>query len=205
MNKNVLNFKLILIGDTSVGKTSLMYKYTKNEFPEQFQSTIGIDTIFKNITYKGFKINVRIYDTAGQEKYRSIIKNYFKGSNGVFVFFDLTNKKSFDNLNSWIKDIDENIDNKDYKFLILGNKNDLINIHQVSDNDIAQFEKNNGFKIIKTSARTGDGVKEAFEQMFDQIMDNKSEEIIYKEFCSNYDKKILLKNNKVKSSNAECC
>ena len=205
MNKNVLNFKLILIGDTSVGKTSLMYKYTKNEFPEQFQSTIGIDTIFKNITYKGFKINVRIYDTAGQEKYRSIIKNYFKGSNGVFVFFDLTNKKSFDNLNSWIKDIDENIDNKDYKFLILGNKNDLINIHQVSDNDIAQFEKNNGFKIIKTSARTGDGVKEAFEQMFDQIMDNKSEEIIYKEFCSNYDKKILLKNNKVKSSNVECC
>ena len=205
MNKNVLNFKLILIGDTSVGKTSLMYKYTKNEFPEQFQSTIGIDTIFKNITYKGFKINVRIYDTAGQEKYRSIIKNYFKGSNGVFVFFDLTNKNSFDILKSWIKDIDENIDNKDYKFLILGNKNDLINIHQVSDNDIAQFEKNNGFKIIKTSARTGDGVKEAFEQMFDQIMDNKSEEIIYKEFCSNYDKKILLKNNKVKSSNAVCC
>ena len=100
MNKNVLNFKIILIGDTSVGKTSLMYKYTKNEFPEQFQSTIGIDTIFKNITYKGFKINVRIYDTAGQEKYRSIIKNYFKGSNGVFVFFDLTNKNSFDNLKS---------------------------------------------------------------------------------------------------------
>ena len=141
MKENVLNFKIILIGDTSVGKTSLMLKYTKDSFTEQFQSTIGIDTGFKDISYKGFKINVRIFDTAGQEKFRSIIKNYFRGCNGIFLFFDLTNKNSFVNLKSWIEEIGETINNKDYKLLILGNKSDLINIEEVSDKDIDEFEK----------------------------------------------------------------
>ena len=204
-NKNVLNFKFIIIGDTSVGKTSLLFKYINNEFPQTFKSTIGVDAKFKEITYKGFKIKVRIYDTAGQEVYKSIVKNYFRNCDGIFLVFDLTNKYSFNNLKMWMEEIESNISKEKINLVILGNKSDLLNIYQVFDNDIEEFENNKGVKIIKTSARNGDGIKEAFENMFDILFSNKNEEEIYQEYCHNYRRKISLKNNKVKSSNINCC
>ena len=208
MNKNdkyVLNLKFIIIGDTSVGKTCLLFKYIYDEFPQTFKSTIGVDAKFKEITYKGFKINARIYDTAGQEAYKSIVKNYFRNCDGIFLVFDLTNKYSFDSLQMWIEEIDSNISKEKKNLVILGNKSDLLNIYQVFDNDIDEFEKNNGVKIIKTSARNGDGIKEAFENMFDILFHNKNDEEIYQEYCQNYYRKISLKKKKVNNSNINCC
>ena len=179
-------------------------KYTDDVFKDIFQTTIGVDHKIKEITIKGYKIRATIYDTAGQEKFRSIIKNYYRNNNGIFLVFDLTNLKSFENLNIWIKEINSSVINKN--IIILGNKNDLNDIIEVTDEDILDFEQKSGLQIIKTSAKEGRNIKQAFEKMFDLIIRNKSEEQIYNEFCRNYKKRKLLENNTYSDkSKVNCC
>ena len=200
---NILNLKYILVGDTSVRKTSLFRRYTEDKFDDMFQSTIGIDSKIKEITIKGYKINIHIFDTAGQEKFKSLIKNYFRNNNGIFIAFDLTNKKSFENIKYWIDEIKSSqIDNN---IIILGNKSDLNEIIQVTDEDIKEFEKNNDMQIIKTSAKNNINIEQAFEAMFDLVIKNKNNEEIYSEFCPNYNKKKLMENNQINNSIVRCC
>ena len=200
---DILNLKYILVGDTSVGKTSLFRRYTEDKFDDMFQSTVGIDSKIKEITIKGYKINIHIFDTAGQEKFKSLIKNYFRNNNGIFIVFDLTNKKSFENINYWMNEIrSTQIGNNT---VILGNKSDLNEIIQVTDEDINEFEKNNDIQIIKTSAKNIINIEQAFEAMFDLVIRNKNEEEIYSEFCPNYSKKKLMENNQINNSIVRCC
>ena len=200
---NVLHLKFILVGDTSVGKTSLFRRYTEDKFDEIYEPTIGIGSKIKEITIKGYKINSHIFDTAGQERFKSLIKNYFRNNNGIFIAFDLTNKKSFENIKYWIDEIKSSqIDNN---IIILGNKSDLNEIIQVTDEDIKEFEKNNDIQIIKTSAKNNINIEQAFEAMFDLVIRNKNEEEIYSEFCPNYNKKKLMENNQINNSIVRCC
>ena len=153
MDENVINMKYIMLGDSSVGKTCIIYKYVDNFLPSNYNSTIGIDCKIKLFEYKGYKMKLTIYDTAGQERFRTIIKNYFHNCDGIFLVFDLTNKNSFNNLKSWIDEIKES-KGKDFSdIVILGNKCDLSNIYQVSDEDIDNFKEENNIDIIKTSAK----------------------------------------------------
>lgn len=200
---NVLNIRFIIIGDSCVGKSCLINKYIKNEFKPTFHSTVGIDLKIKEIKIKGFKINFHIYDTAGQERFRSLIKNYYKGKDGAFLVFDLNNKESFDNLSLWLDEIKEK-GNKNMKLIILGNKNDLKDIRQVTEKEIEEFKNRNGLKVIETSALSGEGINEAFEEMFNLITENMNNEDIYQKYCFNYNKKLLLKQNKNKSD-LTCC
>ena len=113
-DKNYIIKKIILIGDAGVGKSSLFLKYDSNKFLDNYNSTIGIDYIFKNIEKEKYNLRLQIYDTAGQERYRSLIPNYIKNSDGIFLIFDLTKKQTFDSLEKWLglikeqKEIDKN-------------------------------------------------------------------------------------------------
>ena len=122
-----MNMKLIFIGDPSVGKTSLLRRFTSEEdYDKNTPSTLGVDFTFKDFQVFEKTVKLQIWDTAGQEKYRSLINSYYRHSNGIIMVFDLTDKQSFENLlGRWIPTIVSNLGNMIPKFLILGNKQDL--------------------------------------------------------------------------------
>ena len=202
---NELNLKFIFLGDSSVGKTSIVEKYVENKYQETRQTTVGIDFKISILNFKKHKIKITISDTAGQEKFRTIATNYIKNCQGIFLVFDLSNKTSFESINYWINLINEKKNLDELKIIILGNKSDLTNIREISKEEISEFTKINNYKVIETSAKTGKGIKEAFEALVDLVFENKTEEEIYNLYCPNYDKKILLNNNNNENSNVHCC
>ena len=202
---NELNLKFIFLGDSSVGKTSIVEKYTKKKFCDSLQSTVGIDFKLSIMTFKGHKIRINISDTAGQERFRTIAKNYIHNSDGIFIVFDLSNKNSFESISYWLNEINKLKNLDELKIIILGNKSDLTNIREISKEEISEFIKTNNYKVIETSAKTGEGIKEAFEDLVDLILENKTEDEIYNLYCPNYDKRLLLNNQNDENSNAQCC
>ena len=119
-----LLFKLILIGDSCVGKSNILLKYLKNEFDPNSRATVGVEFGTKNIIINNKKIKIQIWDTAGQERYRSITSAYYKGAKGALIVYDITRKCTFDNIDKWISDLKLNGD-KNICIVILGNKSDL--------------------------------------------------------------------------------
>ena len=197
-----ISFKLILVGDAGVGKTSLIVRYAEKEFVENYCTTIGIDFKIKTITRKGYKINLQIFDTAGQERFRSISKTYFKNVDGIFLTFDLTEKSSYENLNSWINNIiEEANDPKELKLILLGNKCDKKEQKVLEENEIKKKFK---YPYLETSAKKGTNVIKAFEEMIDLIIKDKTKEEIMKKYCNNYNKINLNKKLK-KKEKVECC
>ena len=202
---NELNLKFIFLGDSSVGKTSIVEKYTENKYKDSIPSTVGIDFKMSILNFKGYKIKITISDTAGQERFRSISRNYINNCHGIFIVFDLSNKNSFESISYWLNLINEKNNLDKLKIIILGNKKDLTNIRDISEEEISEFTKINNYKVIETSAKTGEGVKEAFEALVDLIFENKTKEEIYNLYCPNYDKIQLLNNKNSQKSNAQCC
>ena len=126
-----LLFKLILIGDSAVGKSNILLKYLKNEFDQNSRATVGVEFGTKNVLINGKKVKIQIWDTAGQERYRSITSAYYKGAKGAFIVYDITKKSTFDNIDKWISDLKLNGD-QNICIVILGNKSDLIDSREVS-------------------------------------------------------------------------
>ena len=148
--------ELLLIGDQNVGKSNFIFRFTENKFSESHQATIGIDVKVKNITIDNKVYKVQIFDTSGQEAYKSISRNYYLKVQGILLMFDLTNKFSFQNLENWIKEI-YNIRDK-VPFMIIGNKCDLENKIEVNDDEVIQFGNKNDASYYKTSAKNGKNV-----------------------------------------------
>ncbi len=121
-----LSLKLIIVGDSSVGKTNILTRYTKNLFNTDSKATIGVEFGSKIININDHKIKLQIWDTAGQERYKAVTVAYYKGSKGAFIVYDVTNKSTFDNLDNWINDIKKNGD-KETCIILIGNKTDLEN------------------------------------------------------------------------------
>ena len=181
MSKENLSYKLILIGDTGVGKTSLFRKLTKNEFEQKVVSTIGIDrrTLNFNINTKdGEKeIEIVLYDTAGQEKFRAISVNYIRESKGLLLVYDLTNLDSFQSGENWITSIKDSLgDNNDYLIILIGNKLDLVtenpDMRQVEESEAKEFCENK--KLLwggECSAKdfTDEKLNEIFKKYVEEI------------------------------------
>ena len=106
---NEINLKILILGDSAVGKTTLLLKYVDGYFPNIYVATIGVEYKIKKINLNGININLQIWDTAGQERFRGITKNFLKGADGIIYAFDITNKASFDNLKNWILTAEESI------------------------------------------------------------------------------------------------
>ena len=161
--------KIVTLGDSMVGKTSIVYRYFENKFNESILSTIGIDFKTKYIKVRDASVKVLIWDTAGQERFKNITASYYRGGNGVLVVYDITDRDSFENLNSWLIEIEKNANKNVYKLLI-GNKCDLEDKRKVTYQEGKEFASSNGMQFIETSAKTDTKVKDAFEMLTQEII-----------------------------------
>ena len=162
-------FKLLLIGNSSVGKSSLLFRFVENVWDDSFVPTIGVDFKLKTLEVNGKKVKLQIWDTAGQERFKNITASYYRGGNGVLVVYDITDRDSFDNLNSWLIEIEKNANKNVYKLLI-GNKCDLEDKRKVTYQEGKDFATSNGMQFIETSAKTDTKVKDAFEMLTQEII-----------------------------------
>ena len=156
--------KVMLIGDSSVGKTSLLKKYTKNEFSHSYITTIGIDFQIKYLNISNKKIKLQIWDTAGEERYRIVAKNYFNSTDGFIIVYDITKRESFDNINNWIEQIRDNAPNYS-KSVLFGNKNDLQDKREVDYEEGEELANKYNFKFFETSAKDGININKGFENL----------------------------------------
>jgi len=162
-------FKLLLIGDSGVGKSSLLLRFTDNTFTENYTSTIGVDFKIRTVTLDGKSIKLQIWDTAGQERFRTITSSYYRGAHGIIIVYDITDKASFTNVKQWMGEIDRYA-NTNVKKLLIGNKAD-------ADQKAVTFAEGNeyaaslGLSFKETSAKTAVGVEEAFLVIIKQIKD----------------------------------
>ena len=209
MNKNqvvMTNYKIILLGETNVGKTTLFNKFTLDKNSYNYISTITVDNETKTIEYKNKKYSITLYDTAGQERYRSITQAFYHMADGYFIMFDITDEKSLLAVKNWINEIQNS--NFSKIFLILGNKDDLDN--KISDNNINETLGNNKHLLLKTSAIQNINVKEAIEKIIDLIEDEDNlenrEEIKKKKNNSiSIKPKQNNKNNQENNQKDQCC
>ena len=170
-----LAIKTLVIGDSRVGKTSLLLKYVDKSFPDEHISTIGVEYKEKLITKDGFNIRLQIWDTAGEERFRSITKSIYKNTHGVLFVYDITQKDTFANVKHWIKDT-ENID-REIRGVIVGNKIDLPD-RVISKIDLDEIGEKYKMPVIETSAKEGTNVNECFELLVDELFKNKTHDQI---------------------------
>ena len=156
--------KIIILGSSKVGKTSIINRYFNHEFKENMLSTIGIDFKTKYFKFDDKKVKFNYIDTAGQEKFRAISVNYMKGTNGAILDFDITNKDSFELIKGWIDDINENAE-ADIGKIIIGNKLDMSDNRQVLLEDAEELAKDLGCEYFECSAKTGENINEALDEI----------------------------------------
>ncbi|KAI1297921.1 Ras-related protein Rab-10 [Halotydeus destructor] len=145
-------FKLLLIGDSGVGKTCILFRFSDDAFNHTFISTIGIDFKIKTIELRGKKIKLQIWDTAGQERFHTITTSYYRGAMGILLVYDVTNGKSFENIAKWLRNIDEHA-NEDVEKMLLGNKCDMDDKRMISKEKGEAIAREHGIKFHETSAK----------------------------------------------------
>ena len=176
--------KLILVGDSGVGKTNILSKYLKNNFDPDSKATVGVEFGTKNIEIDNKKIKVQIWDTAGQERYKSITSTYYKGAKGAFIVYDITRKSTFDNIDKWIGDLKNNGDENMIVYLV-GNKSDLNDMREIrKDEAMTKSEKYN-IAFSETSALYGDNIHKIFQDLMEKVYIN-----FYRNTNINKDKEI---------------
>ena len=197
-----LLFKLILIGDSCVGKSNILLKYLKNQFNENSKTTVGVEFGTKNIIINNKRIKIQIWDTAGQERYRSITSAYYKGAKGALIVYDITRKNTFDNIDKWITDLKLNGD-KNICIIILGNKSDLIDKREINKNDGIKKAEMYKTAFLETSALNGDNISKAFDELIEQIVIN-NENIFQDDNENEIDKGVNL-NDEKNNNKKKCC
>jgi small GTP-binding protein len=163
--------KIMVIGESLVGKTALITKYTKNTFGGAYLTTVGIDFQDKFLNINGKEIKIELWDTAGQERFRNIAKNYFQSSDGFLLVYDLTKKSSFEKLDFWNEQISLNAP-KETKYILVGNKKDLEDQREVKIEEGEDFAKKNNIKFYETSAKDGTNVINVFETLAKEIVND---------------------------------
>jgi len=179
MDDNVFEnmFKILLIGDSNVGKTCFLLRYVEGTFDDAFLSTIGVDFKTKIVSFCGDENNLlklQIWDTAGQDRFRCITKNYYRGSNGILVIYDITSRSSFTNIKNWISQIKEHLGDLACITLV-ANKIDLESNRMVSREEGLRVAKEYNISFFETSAKENKGINEAFENLAREIFRKEKE------------------------------
>ena len=202
-------FKIVIVGDSGVGKTNLITRYLKNDFKPETKATIGVEFSDKKYIYKNKTIKVQIWDTAGQERYRSLTSMYYKGAKGAIFVYDISSKNSFENIDKWLiemkKTADENI-----KIILIGNKCDLIDKREVKEDDGKIKAKDLNAPFMETSALNCINVEKAFNFLIEEIANleiNLDEEFDFEDFKDekNVNNINLNDNEKKNQKNKNCC
>ena len=164
-------FKYLIIGNSGVGKSCLLIRFTDDKYEEGYVTTIGVDFKIKTLIIEGKSVKLQIWDTAGQERFRNIVSTYYKGGHGIMMVYDITDLESFRYLDSWLKEIEKNASKNVYKILV-GNKNDMEKERKVSFEKGMEFADLHGMKFFETSAKENKNVEEAFKEMTKDIINS---------------------------------
>ena len=162
-------YKMIFVGDQGTGKTCILNRFATNQFDEQYQTTIGLDFQSKNVSIHDQDVRLLLYDTAGQEKFRSLIPMYTRDANIILLVYDISNRDSFTNLTHWLKDL-TNVNMEEVILCIVANKIDLVDKRVVTNEEGQKFADEHDFIFQEISAKTGDGFSDLFyKQLFEKI------------------------------------
>ncbi|XP_038641000.1 ras-related protein Rab-15 isoform X2 [Scyliorhinus canicula] len=169
-------FRLLLIGDSGVGKTCLLCRFTDNQFHASHISTIGVDFKMKTIDVDGIKVRIQIWDTAGQERYQTITKQYYRRAQGIFLVYDITSERSFQHIMKWANDVDEYAPEGVQKILV-ANKADEEQKRQVGAEQGQKLAKEYGMDFFETSACTNYNIKESFTRLTELVLQAHKKEL----------------------------
>ena len=168
-NPEIPKYKLIFLGDQSVGKSCILNRFLNDTFIEDYQATIGLDFQSKNVQIDNQDIHLLLYDTAGQEKFRSLIPMYTRDANIILLVYEVTSKDSFLHLNHWLNDL-TTVKKDEVIFVVVGNKTDLEDKREVSREEGEQFAKDNDYLFAEVSAKYGEGFQDLFyKNLFERI------------------------------------
>ena len=168
-------YKILLLGDSTVGKTCFLLRFMEDSFIDLHMATIGLDYKLKTMILEEQKIvKVQIWDTAGQDKFRAITRNYYKGASGIILIFDVTNIKSFENIKKWINEIKEEI-SENVSIVLIGNKIDNVKERKITKEQGEKIANESGTKFFETSAKTGEGINESVFYLVKIIYENDPE------------------------------
>ena len=165
-------FKIVLVGDSGVGKSSVLMRYTDNSFSESYISTIGVDFRFKTINLNGENIKLQIWDTAGQERFRSITSSFYRGADAIIMVYDITDKQSFTNIDYWLMEAKKHTNDRNLPIIIIGNKSERTD-RCVQFVELKKIATDHDTLFTECSARTGDNIDKLFIQMADILVKNK--------------------------------
>jgi len=161
-------FKLLLIGDSGVGKSSLLVRFSDDTYSESYISTIGVDFKIRTIDIDGKSVKLQIWDTAGQERFRTITSSYYRGAHGIIIVYDVTDKESFQNVKHWLQEIDKYA-NEGVMKLLVGNKSDLQSKKVVTYDEAKELADSLGIGFLETSAKNSHNVEQGFILMASEM------------------------------------
>ena len=188
--------KILIVGDPGVGKSNFIYRYTKDKFSENNLSSAGFDSNSKEIEITHKKVIVQLWDSAGQEQFKSITQNLFKRVQGIIILYDITNKETFLNVSNWIKLIQET--NNSILYVLAGNKCDLQNERKVDENEAKKFSKENNIDFLETSAKMNINIFECINNFVKKIINSENfiRNISFAIQNSSYGRRTINKNEK---------
>ena len=194
-------FKIVMIGDSGVGKSCILLRFADDKFNENFYATIGVDFRFKNVMVDDKSVKLQIWDTAGQERFKTITSAYYRGADGIIIVYDITDRNSFAHIKDWLDDVNKYTDDNPLK-IIVGNKIDLIKDKQINNNDMKTMTAQTGIEIIECSAKDSIKINELMEIMTKKLIEKKKNE-----GNKNTTKSMILNdiNNKNKEMNNKGC
>ncbi|KAL6195512.1 hypothetical protein ACLB2K_031131 [Fragaria x ananassa] len=168
-------FKIVLIGDSGVGKSNILSRFTRNEFCLESKSTIGVDFVFmdslkmpRKLLVEGKTVKAQIWDTAGQERYRAITSAYYRGAVGALLVYDITKRPTFDNVQRWLRELRDHADSN-IVIMMTGNKSDLNHLRAVSEDDGQALAEREGLSFLETSALGATNIEKAFQTILTEI------------------------------------
>ncbi|KAK7385731.1 hypothetical protein VNO78_31553 [Psophocarpus tetragonolobus] len=161
-------FKVVLIGDSGVGKSNILSRFTRNEFCLESKSTIGVEFATRTLQVEGKTVKAQIWDTAGQERYRAITSAYYRGAVGALLVYDMTKRQTFDNVQRWLRELRDHADSN-IVIMMAGNKSDLNHLRAVSTDDAQSLAEKEGLSFLETSALEAYNVEKAFQTILFDI------------------------------------
>jgi small GTP-binding protein len=168
------SLKVVVVGDSGVGKTCLLIRFVRDIFDEESQPTLGVEFLTKIVQTERHRIQLQLWDTAGQELFRSVTRGYYRGSAGALILFDITNRESFDNIGRWLQDI-RDVARADVVTVLIGSKSDLGDQRQVSSDEAEAFAREHSMSYFETSAKTGEQIVASIEACVKVIEKNVDE------------------------------
>jgi len=164
-------FKIIIIGDSGIGKSAILFRFSDDIYSNNYISTIGVDFKIKTVYTSGKMIKLQIWDTAGQERFRTITTSYYRGAHIIFICYDTTDRESFQNLDMWLAEV-RKYASSNIQIVICGTKIDLVHEREISYNEGKSYAESHGFDFFETSSKENKNVDELFEKSSKKMLDN---------------------------------